>query len=178
MIEISVALPLDKDGFLRRECPYCSKQFKAKYKSEDIQGLLAEQFKNFMVSKEEKPKPEDEVKTTPNLFCPYCAQEAPPTHWWTHEQLDYIRTFAKNIMTRQINEQLIRPLSRMPRGSGPITMTFKGQEIKEEKPWISPEPDDMKIVELPCCQSQIKIEDSAHSKHYCLYCGFPHGEPS
>ena len=27
-ISISVHLPLDKDGFLRRECPHCERQFK------------------------------------------------------------------------------------------------------------------------------------------------------
>lgn len=44
-IPIPMSLPLDKDGFLRRECPNCERQFKwwpsssSEETSEDVEGM-------------------------------------------------------------------------------------------------------------------------------------------
>ena len=63
-----------------------------------------------------------------------------PTHWWTQEQLSYMRVYAKNIMAKIVNEQLIKPMNRnFNKSSGPISIYFKGSEMKYEEPWISDE---------------------------------------
>jgi hypothetical protein len=69
-IELSMSLPLDRDGFLRRECPTCEKQLK------------------FLVSDQDDADGQESLDAA-GLFCPYCAIQAPPQAWHTQEQLRY-----------------------------------------------------------------------------------------
>ena len=71
-ISIPIELPLDSDGFLRRECPTCGGQFKWR---------------------------SDEAETSDNTpveqyFCPLCGVAAGLDQWWTPEQLDYAEASA------------------------------------------------------------------------------------
>lgn len=63
-----MALPLDSDGFLRRECPTCERQFKWLAPTGD----------------------DDEGTPTPEggYFCPHCSTQAPPDAWFTPAQLE------------------------------------------------------------------------------------------
>jgi hypothetical protein len=69
-IELSMSLPLDRDGFLRRECPTCERQLK------------------FVVTDADGEEESQEVDPA-GLFCPYCAIPSPPSAWHTAEQLHY-----------------------------------------------------------------------------------------
>ena len=73
-----------------------------------------------------------------------------------------------------INEKLIRPLEREFRSSKNdiLSITFKGKELKETEPWISPEINDMKVFDLPCCNRKIKIQENWDKFVYCFFCGF------
>ena len=66
-----VQLPLDDDGFLRRECPHCLQQFKWH------QGPTAD-------------RPDDETDP-PVYYCPRCGGSAKPDQWWTEAQLTFIQ---------------------------------------------------------------------------------------
>jgi hypothetical protein len=50
-VSLSVPMPLDPDGFLRRECPTCERQFKWMAATEEDEGT---------------PQPEG------GYYCPYC----------------------------------------------------------------------------------------------------------
>jgi hypothetical protein len=52
-VEISVNVPLDSDGFLRRGCPTCEREFKW------------------------LPSEESESAARGGYYCPYCAVQAP-----------------------------------------------------------------------------------------------------
>jgi len=96
--------------------------------------------------------------------------------WWTQEQLSYVNIFAQNIMASLINENLIRPLQRNfgHQRSGPISISFHGQEMGQQEPWISPEVNDMSVFDLTCCNRKIKVEENTTGCVHCFFCGFPH----
>jgi len=175
-IELNVSFPLDEEGFFRREWPFCRKEFKILLTKEELGNLAQAGLDSFMIESKENTDSDESEEGKPEYFCPYCGQHAPGDRWWTQEQLAYISIFAKNIMANLINEHLIRPLERNfgKRSSGPISVSFKGQEMEQQEPWISPEANDMDTFDLPCCQRKIKIEEPKISLVRCFFCGFPH----
>ena len=67
-ISLSLQLPLDKDGFLRRECPHCGRQFKQWQSADDAMQESPEAY-----------------------YCPYCFTSAEADNWLTAQQLEYIQ---------------------------------------------------------------------------------------
>ncbi len=175
-IEVNVSFPLDDEGFFRRECPFCRKEFKVLLTKEELGTLAQEGIDSFMIEPKEKADLDKDVQGEAEYFCPYCGQRAPKDSWWTQEQLAYVNIFAKNIMTSIVNEKLIRPLKGIfgHQSSSPISISFKGREMEQQEPWISPEVNDLDEFELPCCHRKIKIEDSKTGCIHCFFCGFPH----
>src|SRR5438128_2412969 len=72
-VELSMSVPLDEDGFLRRECPTCEREFKWRTATDD---------------EETTPEPEG------GYHCPYCAVQAPSGSWWTKDQLEAAKAAA------------------------------------------------------------------------------------
>jgi len=68
-----VSVPVDSDGFLRRECPTCEREFKW-LPSDDEDSS-------------EQPDPG-------GYFCPYCGVQAPTGDWLTQAQAEYLRAIA------------------------------------------------------------------------------------
>lgn len=61
-----MSVPLDSDGFMRRECPSCEQQFKW------------------------RPSQDDEpVDPVDQYFCPLCSRPADLDAWWTVEQIEH-----------------------------------------------------------------------------------------
>jgi len=143
-----VGFPLDDDNYLRRECPYCRREFK----------ILKDDF--------------EQLDGENNYWCPYCGQEALANQWWTIEQLQLINKVTTNIANELINEQLIRPLKKLESRSSSIHITT--HELGRENELINPERNDMIIFSLPCCSKSLKIEESWKDSIYCYYCGFRH----
>ena len=175
-IEINISLPLDDEGFFRRECPFCRREFKVMLSKDELGTLAQEEIDSFMTEAEEKTDSDEGSQEEVEYFCPYCGQSAPKSSWWTQEQLSYVNIFAQNIMASLINEHLIQPLQRNFRHqrSGPISISFHGQEMGQQEPWISPEINDMNTFDLPCCNRKIKVEENAIGRIHCFSCGFPH----
>ena len=175
MIELSLSLPLDDDGFFRRACPLCCREFKVLLKEEELISLAQEGLDSYMLETQaEVTDAEDETK--PVFTCPYCGQETLSDKWWTKEQLAYVGIAAQNIIAQIVNEQIIHPLKRMSRkhSFGPVTLQFQGNEMQQQEPWISPEINDMDTFDLPCCHRKIKIDEIRNSTVYCFFCGFPY----
>ena len=163
-IELNISLPLDDEGFFRRECPFCRREF------------AQEGIDSFMTEAEGKADSDESNQEEPEYFCPYCGQSASKGSWWTQEQLSYINIFTQNIMASLINEHLIRPLQRNfgHQRSGPISISFHGHEMGQQEPWISPEVNDMNVFDLLCCNRKIKVEENTTGRIHCFFCGFPH----
>lgn len=73
-MEISVPLPLDSDGFLRRECPKCSREFKWHYGPTDA-----------------RPK---DFNDPPVYNCPLCGKASEPSDFLTEDQVDFATGYA------------------------------------------------------------------------------------
>ena len=169
---LKISIPLDGENFLRRECPHCVREFKIQMSPEDLKDHAEKGVESFLTDDDNQKNDADEDT---KFFCPYCGQEAPAKHWWTQEQLSYMRVYAKNIMAKIVNEQLIKPMNRnFNKSSGPISISFKGSEMKYEDPWISDEVNDMRVFDLRCCNKELKIIEDWRKNVFCFYCGFNH----
>jgi hypothetical protein len=78
-VEPSVSFPLDTDGFLRRECPTCEREFKWHH-SED--------------------EGDSEPMADSGYFCPYCAVQAPPESWFTKPQQALVESTIQGVEVR------------------------------------------------------------------------------
>jgi len=172
-----IPLPLDEEGFLRRECPFCHKEFKILFEKQGLANLLQKSVDSFIAElKGKKANLSENSKSENEFICPYCGQRAPSNDWWTREQASYIHNIFKNIIAKAVNENLINSFKESFQSfrSDAVSIKFEGKEMEQHEPRISPEINDMKIFDLPCCQRKIKIEENWHNKVYCFFCGFPH----
>lgn len=148
-MEISVNLPLDDDGFLRRECPSCEREFKWFY------GETAERPDDFL-------EPE-------NYFCPYCGVSSDTDSWWTPQQLEYAQEAAAGPITEELADRLQRTLGnqrnsliRLEVESGPAP----------EPPMPLVEQNDMTMIAPPCHSFEpLKVTENWTGSLHCLMCG-------
>jgi hypothetical protein len=83
LMEIPISFPLDSEGFVRRECPSCEREFK---------WLWADS---------------DEEATQPSSLgysCPYCAAWAQPDQWFTEAQVEHIRASAMGPVKDEVDQ--------------------------------------------------------------------------
>lgn len=66
IVNIEVPIPLDDDGFLDRQCPTCSRQFR------------------WLPSDSSEPPPDG------RYGCPYCLARNDPGDFWTEEQAEFL----------------------------------------------------------------------------------------
>ncbi|MGH9093292.1 MAG: hypothetical protein ACRDZR_18215 [Acidimicrobiales bacterium] len=86
-VSFGMTIPLDSDGFLRRECPTCEREFKWRpSEAED----------------EERADPTDIV----GYFCPYGGVQAPCDAWLTQAQV----ALAQNIVARELIGPMVSKL--------------------------------------------------------------------
>ncbi len=114
---ISVSVPLDCDGFLRRECPNCERQFKWRVSD---------------------PDPEDHSAVPHSYFCPYCGEPASLDSWWTREQLEYGQAMAVAEVVPPKLRQFVRNVDRGNRRNSFISIDIDSTEIPEPEPLTEP----------------------------------------
>ena len=85
----SMSVPLDSDGFLRRECPTCEREFKW------------------------LPSDESDEGDPGGYYCPYCTIQAPTNHWLTQAQVE----MAKHVVTREFVDPMMRDFAKRWGGS-------------------------------------------------------------
>jgi hypothetical protein len=146
---IEMSVPLDEDGFLRRECPTCEREFKW-FNSPEGQG---------------EPLPMG------GYYCPYCRVQGPPDAWWTKEQLEH----AENRVARDIVgpefERMARDLKRSSRNSL-IRIDITHETPPELDPLV--EPNDMRRVDFPCHPTEpLKVLDDWTRPVHCMICSQP-----
>jgi hypothetical protein len=150
-MEFSVSIPLDADGYLRRECPTCNRQFKwFNGRTEDT--------------------PADWVDPD-EFFCPYCAAPAATSAWFTEEQASYVG----QVMAGHAGDYLRGELEDLARGinrqGGLIKMTVSEDGDSTLPPPLS-EPNDMIAVAPPCHPFEpLKVLEGWSDPLHCLVCG-------
>lgn len=162
----------DRDGFLRRTCPGCGRDFKTTINEAELSHLLHAEVER--VGREMGlPLAEDEsVKEEVVLICPYCDHCANANEMLPEELVDYLK--------RQLYREIVLPM--LDNTFGGLADSFKGGGfVKLEysrgplppRPIHGPEPADMKIVSLLCCGERVKISETWNLMDTCPYCGEP-----
>lgn len=147
-MDIDMALPLD-NGFLRRQCPYCNREFKWH------SGPTAE-------------RPDNAVDPT-LYYCPYCGEAAEPDQWWTEAQLAHAQDLISGETARLLNNEMQR-MARRHR-SGSVKFSVSSNPIPNS-PSPLVEPSDMVALTSPCHPWEpIKILEEWTNPLHCLICG-------
>ena len=144
---IQVSVPLDSDGFLRRECPHCGQQFK--WHNGPANAEAESQHRPVAYS------------------CPLCGQPAADDSWNTPEQVELFKRAAMPVALEAAQDEL----ESMFRGMKGFTYQRGRDEVVEPaEPLV--EPDDMTIVTSPCHDFEpVKVPDNRTGTLYCLICG-------
>jgi hypothetical protein len=147
-VSTSISIPLDSDGFLRRQCSSCERQFKWRPSDEDDPLELVDQY-----------------------HCPLCGQPAGPDDWLTDEQIEHAQAAIMPEAIRQLQDMLGDSF----RGSKHLKFEASDDRGEMSVPIPLHEPDDMVILEPPCHPSApVKIPEDAVPPFYCLVCGTPY----
>jgi len=149
---LAMTVPLDSDGFLRRECPTCEREFKWLPSADDESST---------------PAPDG------GYFCPYCGVQADSGSWLTKAQAE----LAQNLVAREVVGPMLGKfrddLKRSnQRSGGFITMDLEYDEPDEADPLT--ESDDMARVDFECHPREpVKVAESWDKPIRCLICGAP-----
>ena len=149
-IQIPVAIPLDRDGFMRRECPTCDRELKWRPTSEN-----------------EEPAPVPDG----GYYCPYCGVQAQPETWLTKAQVNHVQTLLKARVVDPMIDKFGDDLRRIARNSrGTISVQTHRQPTEE--PQALTEDDDMRRVDFSCHLSEpVKVLDDWSGPVRCIICG-------
>jgi len=155
-IDIRVSVPVDDDGFVRRACPACSREFK--WHNGPTEGA-----------------PEQE-SAAEEYFCPYCASPAAPDQWFTEEQIDYFRQVAIAEFAPKIRDDFTKALEPLNR-SGLLTAEVSGGDVGYPPPLT--EDNDMLMVASPCHPYEpVKVDETWSEPLHCLVCGKAYALPA
>ena len=147
MKTIQISFPIDSDGFLRRECPHCCREFK----------WLPD-------------GPEAGEEDAVSYFCPYCRGEAKGDAWFTQAQLDHLNGAVREQAVNPLLDSFSRDLQRLNTRGGPIR--FSSRRTRTAPPPPLSETDEMRRINPPCHPSEpIKIADDWGQPVHCLVCG-------
>lgn len=146
---MEISLPLDSDGFLRRECPRCVREFKWH------NGPSSE---------------EAEQQASETFFCPLCGEPAGPDSWWTQPQLQLIENATERYLDQELGD-MFKGLESSTRSNRLIRFEAAGGGAPDPlEPLV--EPDDMIIVASPCHPWEpVKIPEDHSEVVHCLVCG-------
>lgn len=151
-MEMGVEIPLDADGYVRRQCPHCERAFKWHHTPADGTGVTTDR------------EPAEEY------FCPYCGEPAPLDQWYTDEQIDYIRAVAGQEALKNVVRELGASIRAMNRQRGVVQMSVQPQPSDPPPPLF--EPDDMVAIEPPCHPDEpVKVAEGSPGPFHCLICG-------
>jgi len=150
-MKIPFEVPLDSDGYLRRQCPRCEQLFKW--------------------------RPDEALRSDSSTegrmyYCPYCGKPSSADQWWTDEQVDYARGLASIEAIRLVERELRPTADKLNRSSSLLKIELDARAVNPPAPLF--EPDDMVAVEPPCHPDEpIKITEGWIAELHCLVCGRP-----
>lgn len=149
---MEVSFPLDSDGFIRRECPHCEREFKWHH----------------------GPANEEAEQQPPwgTYHCPLCGEAAGPDSWWTQLQLDLIGNAQERLINQELGD-MFKGLERSMRRNKYVTFKAGKAAVPDiADPLV--EPDDMTMVTSPChAWEPIKVPEDHEVPLHCLVCGEP-----
>jgi hypothetical protein len=153
-ITMSLSIPLDDDGYLRRECPTCEREFKVLPDQSDDD--VDDEARNADVDPE-------------GYFCPYCAVQAATDAWHTTAQLEQ----AEAVVLRQVMGPALKDFQRSIKGlnrSGLVRASVDYDLPDEPEPMA--EDVSMRRVDFGCHPDEpLKVLEDWSRPVHCLICG-------
>ena len=141
-MNLSMSLPLDDGGFLRRTCERCGKDFK----------IIPE------------------TVTAETFSCPYCGTGLTFQGSFTKEQERFARETAANAVAEELSRTLGGAFRNTPsRGTG-ISISISVQSTPPSPPRPISEPPDNMIVVTPSCHPDAPLKIAA-GPYRCHICG-------
>lgn len=146
MQEIVVSIPVDDDGFIRRECPHCLQEFKWQRTFHEAEDNLS------------------------SLHCPYCGQEIERHGTWTQTQVEYMQGVAYQQVLRPMLDDFKRDVETSNRPGNLISVSVTRTD--PSMPEQPAEPNDMTRMDIPCHpDAPIKVLEGWELPIHCLVCG-------
>jgi len=162
-VHLQMPLPLDGDGFLRRECPTWEREFKWLPSPDPEAGEDA-------VAETVEP-----AEAPESYWCPYCVITAPPDAWLTKAQVAVMHEIVRRELIDPEFDKLEREIAKLNRNSGGLISIEACLERDEPEP--APrldETDDMCRVDFTCHPTEpVKVLDDWDRPVHCLICGEP-----
>lgn len=145
--QTSMSVPLDSDGFLRRECPTCEQEFKV------------------FVHQEEGEEADAQDAPPGGYHCPYCAIQADANAWFTKAQL----AAAKSKLMDEFVNPMLDDFKHSIESSPFVSVNID----KDDKPAPElSESDDMRRVDFGCHpETPVKVADDYGGTAHCMICG-------
>ena len=84
-MEIPIEIPVDDEGYVRRQCPQCEREFKLIYQSGDNSA--------------------SDVESPLELYCPYCGLSSPTDQFWTNAQVETFQAVAGKYMLDDLKQR-------------------------------------------------------------------------
>jgi hypothetical protein len=141
----TISMPLDSDGFLRRECPHCTREFK-------------------WIHSESQSTTEMEPD---GYHCPYCNGQS-IDGWWTRSQLAAIEDETAYYAQSRIHE-MFKGLERQ--SSKSVRIEAGSAPMRRNRPPLT-EPDDMTRIDFACHPGEpVKVLEGWTDPTHCLVCG-------
>lgn len=153
-VAVEMSLPLDSDGFLRRECPTCEREFKWF----------------------DTPEGEDTAAPVADggYFCPYCGVQADASTWLSKAQAELVHQLLASQVLGPMLEKFGDDLKSIGRQSGGIINVEVTHDTPDEPDPLA-DVDDMTRVDFTCHPTEpIKVLDDWNKPVFCLICGQPH----
>lgn len=149
-MQIDIAMYTDQDGFLRRQCPNCDRQFKWHHGPANAEA-------------ETQPPP-------PAYYCPLCGQPASHDAWYTEDQIAHIQATVQ-VAGEGFMEDIAKGFATGS-GSG-IKFEYRPPAGgRASMPAALTDPGDMQIVASPCHPWEpFKIPDGTDPPVHCIVCG-------
>lgn len=139
---IEFSIPLDEDGFVELQCPFCKEVFRLN--AEDVES--------------------DDVI---GIFCPSCGLTGEINNFLTDDVLESAQIAAMNMARAYLNDSL-KKLERESKGLLKVTEKLK----PEPNNLLTIKKVDVDLMMFDCCGRSAKISPLANQcKAYCPYCG-------
>lgn len=178
-IQFNLSISSDRDGFLRRTCGSCGRDFKTEIDPADFAWALNSQIRRVSLEIGVDPAVIAEDQPKENLTCPYCQYSTESNEMHTEETVEYLKRFAyRDYALPMMNRLLSGFADSLTTSAGGGLISFSVSSTHEPfslppRPIHGPESADMKIVEFLCCGRKIKILDGWNQLSSCSFCQTP-----
>jgi hypothetical protein len=161
-----IGLPQDSQGYVRRECPHCRRQFKTRTGPSD--GAIVQRYLGRHLRFQ---NPHEIVRDDAVFHCVYCGAKARADEWCTPHQRIWLEKVA-NALGQEIRFEQLAFAHRTLRDNP--SPTFVALPPRGRLPQMRAESDDMLRASFFCCVEDAKVDVQWLKPLFCPGCGSEH----